>query len=97
MQFLRVPSKLAGQGYEVGPCTGSVQECSRVSLENLRRSAGRETLAHSVRSFGTLMIACGLARAIRYVLFPHLGVAGQEDAGRGVGQRMATELSLVSQ
>jgi hypothetical protein len=54
-------------------------------------------LAHSVRSFGTLMIACGLARAIRYVLFPHLGVAGQEDAGRGVGQRMATELSLVSQ
>jgi hypothetical protein len=44
MQFLRAPRKLAGQGYEVVPCTGSGQECSRVSLENLRRSAGRGML-----------------------------------------------------
>src|SRR5215204_5096743 len=56
MQFLRAPRKLAGQGYEVGPCTGSAQECSRVSLENLRRSAGRGTLAQSVCSFGMLTI-----------------------------------------
>jgi len=56
MQFLRAPRKLAGQGYEVSLCTGSAQECSRVSLENLRRSAGRGTLVQSVCSFGTLMI-----------------------------------------
>ena len=54
MQFLRAPRKLAGQGYEVDPVQGSGQECSRVSLENLRRSAGRGTLAQSVRSFGML-------------------------------------------
>jgi hypothetical protein len=56
MQFLRAPRKLAGQGYKVGPCTGSAQECCRVSLENLRRSAGRGTLAQSVCSFGMLTI-----------------------------------------
>jgi hypothetical protein len=56
MQFLCAPRKLAGQGYEVSPCTGSAQECSRVSLENIRRSAGRGTSAQIVCSFGTLTI-----------------------------------------